>query len=254
MRLLIDIGNSCVKWATLQDDGKLGPQQRVCYQKNNMGKIIDAITIHYPQEVWISNVAGPQIVATLTDWLTANWGLTPTLVETAEHDCGVTNGYHLPKQLGIDRWLALIAAHDLAVGNLCVIDCGTAVTLDVLSETGHHLGGLIMPGTTTMYNALLKDTYALAPQIGFAKSSSLHFESILAYDTQAGIVLGTLYAVIGWVEYILNRFKQEGKELTLILTGGNSFEIIRLLSSPCLHIPDLVLQGLAVMIKSRDIE
>jgi type III pantothenate kinase len=175
--------------------------------------------------------------------------LTPTLVETSEHECGVTNGYNNPKQLGIDRWLALIAAHDLAKGNLCVIDCGTAVTLDVLSETGHHLGGLIMPGTTMMYNALLKDTYALAPL------STIHYPlstiHILAYDTQSGIVLGTLYAVIGWVEYIFNRFKQEGKELTLILTGGNSVEIIRLLSSPCLHIPDLVLQGLAVMVKSR---
>lgn len=265
MKLLMDIGNSCVKWATLHEGGKLSPQQRFCYQQEGLiDKLAEAFiqsgnSMHWTagwNQIWVSNVAGPDLATALTDWTKATWGITPILVKTAGYDCGVTNGYHQPQQLGIDRWLALIGAHYLERGPLCVVDCGTAVTLDVLTAAGVHLGGLIMPGMSLMYQALLTDTHALA-----AKTTRLvDFKrpiptTHLAQDTDTGIILGTLYAIAGWVEYNYQCLRTEGQKYSLILTGGDSAEIAKLLTCPYRQVPDLVLQGLAVMVgRSSGIE
>lgn len=247
MRLMVDMGNSSIKWATFEQ-GRLTPQQRISYPNNKLEKMLTQawLKLDVPsQGVWVSNVAGPDKAQILSQWVKTHWGLTPTFAKTSRYECGVTNGYENPEQLGIDRWLALIGAHHLEKGMLCVVDCGTAVTLDVLSAKGHHLGGLIMPGVTTMYNALKTDTYALAPL-----NNTLHLDEkpFLAHDTQTGIALGTLYAVIGLLEYVINTFQRQGNPLKLILTGGSTLALESFLHRPYRPIPDLVLQGLVTVV------
>ena len=67
---------------------------------------------------------------------------------------GVINGYAEPSRLGVDRWLALLAARQLCPGNLVVVDAGTAITLDLLSGDGRHLGGYILPGVERQAQSL----------------------------------------------------------------------------------------------------
>lgn len=250
MKLLVDLGNTCLKWATLAQN-ELGPQQRVTYQKDNIQACLSQYWQNLPcpeHGIWLSNVAGPQQLEMMQVWVWKQWGIKLTVVETTATACGVTNGYINPKQLGIDRWLAILGAYHLIKGNLCVVDCGTAVTLDVVAETGLHLGGLIMPGVKTMQHSLLKATQinGIDKINGIEKFEKFKVveKQLLAYDTQSGIILGTLYAVVGWIEYIMNGIEKPGQKLTLIVTGGNVPELLPYFSKQNVHIPDLVLQGL----------
>lgn len=278
MMLMVDMGNSALKWANLEQ-GRLSPQQRIPHQANNLEKLLTQAwrTLDMPsQGVWVSNVAGPQKAETLSHWVKTLWGLKPTFVKTSRYECGVKNGYENPEQLGVDRWLALIGAHLMEKGMLCIVDCGTAITLDVLSANGHHQGGLIMPGVTTMQIALKSDTYALAhshPEKffyddtlrGLPNFESLaqkfsgqpainktfhqhHDNSFLAHNTHTGMTLGTLYAVIGLLEYVIKTLEKQGNQIILILTGGSVPVLESFLPRPYRHIPDLVLQGLKAVV------
>ena len=270
------MGNSALKWAILDQD-RLSSQQRIPYQTHLMAHQLTQAwrTLDVPLTgVWVSNVAGDQKAETLTDWVNNHWGFKPTFVKTSHSECGVKNGYQNPEQLGVDRWLALIGAHQIEKSRLCVVDCGTAITLDVLSADGHHQGGLIMPGVTTMQYALKSNTYALAhtemcvpdkerqaltnieglvPQFSgqrcFNKTLHPHPEkSFLAHDTHTGITLGTLYAVIGLLEYVIKTLEYQENKIILILTGGSVPLLKPFLQKPLMHIPDLVLQGLKAIV------
>jgi type III pantothenate kinase len=248
MMLMVDMGNSALKWATF-DQGLLNPQQRISYQDDNVldDLLIGAwLRLSVPQSIWISNVAGPIKAKQVTDWVNRHWGLQPTFIKTSSYECGVQNGYKNPQQLGVDRWLALIGAHQLEKGRLCVVDCGTAVTLDVLSANGHHLGGLIMPGITTMRHQLLDSTYALT-HLNKTNLSN-HEKLLLADNTQTGIMKGTSYAVIGLLEYVISTLDSPGDSLKLILTGGSTPVLESLLQRPSRSVPDLVLLGLVAVV------
>jgi len=245
---MVDMGNSSIKWAT-QTQKWLSPQQSKLYQNDSLDNILTQIwrTIDVPSGgVWISNVAGPQKAVDLTRWVKKHWGLEPTFLKTSRQTCGIKNGYDNPQQLGIDRWLALIGAHHLQKGMLCVVDCGTAITVDILSANGHHQGGLIIPGITAMNRALLTDTYALsAVTKSLVKSDEKHF---LARNTHTGIEKGTLYTVIGLLKYVTNTLKKSGNSPALLLTGGGVPVLEPLLQSPYQYVPDLVLQGLKIIV------
>ncbi|MDM8557443.1 type III pantothenate kinase [Candidatus Parabeggiatoa sp. HSG14] len=246
MMLMVDMGNSSLKWAFF-DKGKLSPLERIPYQSNNLKNLLTQAWLRCnipPRSVWVSNVAGPQKAELLTQWITTHWGLKPIFIKTTHYECGVKNGYENPAQLGVDRWLALIGAHHLEKGMLCVIDCGTAVTLDILSASGHHQGGLIIPGITTMRDVLLDDTYALAHLNKILPQGN--DKQFLAHDTRTGISQGALYAVIGLVKYVVNTLEKQGNKIKLILTGGSASAIKSFLQTHQ-HVPDLVLQGLVVI-------
>ncbi|MDY6992675.1 MAG: type III pantothenate kinase [Pseudomonadota bacterium] len=240
MKLMIDIGNSCFKWAFCQQD-TLMPQQRFSYHHRNLDDLLTQLwaTLTPPESIWVANVAGVAIAKQLTQWVNQHWQLTPVFVQTTFQSQGVTNGYHQADQLGVDRWLALLAAYHIEKQRLCVVDCGTAVTLDVVSATGQHQGGLIMPGVALMRHALCQHTQALSSTIEETVSA---YQQILAQDTQTGIVLGTLNAVIGLMEQVLETFVAEPN--SLVLTGGSAPGLLPLLNRPYQHIPDLVLRGL----------
>lgn len=258
MRLLVDMGNSSIKWAILEQK-QLSPQQRWLYQDDSLDNILSKawLKLEPPSDgVWVSNVAGQDKADILSHWLSSHWAIQPNFIKTSDYECGVKNAYNDPKQLGVDRWLALIGAHHLEKGMLCVVDCGTAVTLDVLSANGFHQGGLIMPGITTMQQALLNNTSALA-QLNKVDQHDNN-TTFLAHDTHTGMNLGALYAVIGFINYqfslISDKYKKgqhKKKSLKLILTGGSVPALESLLDIPYKHIPDLVLQGMLVLVNQR---
>jgi len=119
MMLLVDMGNSSIKWAVFDQDS-LGSQKRLSYQDDKLNNLLTQawLMLNIPSSVWVSNVAGPQKAEILSHWVKSHWGLKPTFLKTARAECGVKNGYQNPEQLGIDRWLALIGGYQLETGPL----------------------------------------------------------------------------------------------------------------------------------------
>jgi type III pantothenate kinase len=242
MKLLIDIGNSCIKW---QFAGQ-NVQHTAAYKEAIFTQILSEVwqSLPKPDVIWVSNVAGSAIAHLLTDWTQQYWQCSPHFAKSQPYAKGVKNGYTYPEILGIDRWLAIIAAYQQVQGAVCVIDCGTAVTIDMIDAQGQHQGGMISAGLETMQRSLLQATYALAkiPKLGQEQEIPLS-----ATETHQGIALGSLYALIGLIESVFERVRLKQPNSQLILTGGSVPQICSLLRVPYQYQPNLVLQGLAII-------
>ncbi len=240
MIILLDIGNSRLKWASLEDKTISAMQSFVGTRAGIKG----ALTKQFKQlknveQVFVANVAGDKLAEQLTDWTLAHWEVEPVFVDSEKRRFGVTNGYASAQKLGIDRWLNLVAAREQSKKTTTVIDCGTAITIDTLDDTGKHLGGLILPGLALMRQSLINGTDALNPdtdKTGF---------NMLATNTYTAVQTGTLYSVIATLESIISDLQQQSPDSRFILTGGDSHELASLLPDHLLLQPDLVLRGLA---------
>lgn len=240
MNLLIDIGNTRLKWA-IDSQSEL-----------TMGSpfLTDTITRTLLRQIWqdlpqprhiaIACVTSNRILETAVLAMTELWpGTTVIQSKTERQRLGITNAYPEYEKLGVDRWLSLIAAYQRHNQALCVVGCCTALTLDILDEFGKHLGGVISPGLHLMKEALANKTEQL-----FLPENSFPFG--LAQSTEAAIYNGTLAAACGFIERIL---KNQQSDLQLVLTGGDAETIAAYLTRPALIDADLVLRGLALTLK-----
>ncbi len=254
MRLLIDIGNSRIKWA-LQQQGRLSSQQAMPHrgltaQGLTTQEVIKEILqpCGAVEAVLISNVAGDSIAAVLKQAIAEQHGFEPSFVTSmAEYTVKgrvLRNAYLQPSQLGVDRWLGLVAARSLSADSVLVISAGTAITLDAVNPQGQHLGGLIIPGLNLMKQSLLQGTSDLAYRSTRVNTSQSTPE-FLANNTLDGIQLGTIRAACTMIE-MTHRQLQQLSDTKIILTGGAASELRQRLSVSSELIPDLVLQGLAL--------
>jgi type III pantothenate kinase len=152
MILVIDVGNTRLKWAWLTSTG-LSDQQAVVHRDAKPGMWTAALfeSGQRPSRVLVSNVAGPEMAKALTKLTKKTFHVDVEFVSATPEYHGLVNGYLDPKLLGADRWLALIGAWTRARSALCVVDAGTAVKVDSVDASGHHLGGLIVPGIHMTY-------------------------------------------------------------------------------------------------------
>ena len=244
-RLLIDIGNSRIKWC-FAEKKQLTPQQALSWQFDSLENIFST-TWNYipsPDEIWVANVAGQRVAEKLTQWTQRHWQLTPFFAQTHNQCCHVINGYQQPQQLGIDRWLAMIAARQLYQGTACIVSCGTAITLDVIHSDGQHVGGLITLGLGSTRKTLLQKAHALNQLTDVNLSSTQNF---LANNTHQGVAQGTLVSVLGLLEYTVKQLERNEENVMLFLTGGDATQLIPFLSIYHQHEPNLVLQGLHIV-------
>lgn len=201
-----------------------------------------------PARVVVANVAGLDFGKTLAAWVKQAWDIETEFVIPQRIACGIHNAYLDPEKLGVDRWAGMIAAHRNVKGPVCVISCGTAITLDVLTASGEHQGGLIVPGLTLMRRALLENTQDILNKMGDAMSDASGETAILARDTQGSVNGGTLYTVISVIDRVTTDLAAElGKGMTRIITGGDAPALLPLLAGAYRHEPLLVLQGLAIV-------
>lgn len=156
MKLLVDVGNSRTKWAF--GAGGRFVEEGVAFagEASSLTALLDSRQL--PEEIRIANVAGAQTGLRIAAILKERFGVEPVSAGSAAVGAGVRNGYSDPGQLGVDRWLALCAAFSRYQAPVCVVDAGTATTLDLVSATGEHQGGLILPGIELMQSALLRGT------------------------------------------------------------------------------------------------
>ncbi len=253
MILLVDAGNTRIKWASLEM-GVLQPGAAIlrrCASEDIDALIATRGGMPTPGRLLVASVAGAELCALLTARSRQLWGIEPEFISSQPEGFGVTNAYLEPQRLGVDRWLALIAARRAVAGPVCVVDCGTALTIDVMAEDGQHLGGLIIPGLGLMRHALLVNTADIKAALETASPQSV---ALLAKDTHGGVMGGTMYAVIATIDRVVRDLGEEiGGRLTCLLTGGDGGVILPLLSTDTVfhHEPDLVLQGLAIVAEAE---
>jgi type III pantothenate kinase len=249
MILLIDIGNTRLKWAQLRD-GVLSQQQAFAHANGDRAKSIEQMTtsVPRPERVLISNVGGAEVGAACADAVRARWSIEPELVVSTSQAGGVTNAYREPEKLGVDRWLAMIGARAILSGALCVVSVGTAMTIDGVDAQGLHLGGLIVPGPHLMVASLLDNTSEIA-----ARATHPHTgDGLFADHTFGAIHQGARHALAALVMRAVGEMERRlGVKPTVVLTGGASERIASLLEISCQGVPDLVLRGLATIAAQR---
>lgn len=245
MILLADIGNTRMKWS-LWEDGVHTRTGAVAHEPALFARNLDAQWrgIAAPERVLVSNVVGTKIADALYDWVQKRWQLHTEFARAQKEGHGVTNCYVRPDRLGVDRWLAMIAARRAITGTpVCVIDCGTAITADVFDAAGQHRGGLIAPGLVAMCSALTRDTAG----IGATQQDLAAPEVWLATDTQSGVLAGTRLAAAAFIDRVMmDAQRQLNAPVSGVITGGDALALLPLLRTTLRHEPYLVLDGLAV--------
>lgn len=240
--LLVDVGNSFVKWALKNAEG-LTSGGSFPVSVNGIRKSMDRHWggLDCPKRLVVSNVAGTEIVRNVKDWAHREWGIPAEFVRTQSQGFGVVNAYRDPDKLGVDRWVGLVALRQYFPCPACMVDCGTAITLDFLDGDGIHRGGLIMPGLSLMCGALKQGT------AGITLSGEIT-DGLLGQTTEAAIGVGTLCAAAGFAELSIKRLSTEYScEPTVVFTGGQAQLVISEISLNAVYEPDLILKGLDVI-------
>jgi type III pantothenate kinase len=243
--LLVDIGNTRIKWSVLRGD-RLGRQKALDHAGVTARDLKRQLFARTPglTRVIAASVAGTRLNRMLAATCRRETGLACEFVASARNAAGLTTRYKEPWRLGVDRFMAVIAAYHMArARGACVIDLGTAMTIDLVDPLGIHLGGAIVPGPELMVSSVLKNT------VGIAKRArgSLASKSLFAQDTRAAIHQGARYAAAAIVDRAVAEAQRTLQRTPLVLlTGGGAVQIEPLLQCSHVSVPDLVLRGVAL--------
>lgn len=245
MKLLIDIGNTRLKWAVLID-AALSRYGSCLYRQGDAELAVSWGELPRPDAVYCASVAAAEFNDWLAQEVSQRWGLGVEMLETTAECAGVTNGYQQPSKLGVDRWAALIGAHHLLPGPVCVVDCGSAVTVDALDGSGQHLGGWIVPGLWMQRESLLSQT------AGINERDTLASANEWGRDTAEGMQRGTFESIAGLIERSRQKLQaQLGTAMTVMMTGGDATQVIPLLDFSPRYEEHLVLLGMARMVSEQ---
>ncbi|MES2535323.1 MAG: type III pantothenate kinase [Pseudomonadota bacterium] len=257
MLLLVDAGNTRVKWALCNHPAagaslpvrSLGHWQTAgVVARADLGTLVEVwhgVTI---ERVLISNVAGADMRDALERLLSRVLGLRPVAVQWFASSAGlggVRNGYREPTQLGCDRFASAIGAHALHPDqSLIIATCGTATTIDALTADGLFIGGMILPGLGLMAASLASNTAQL-PQV----AGHIEIRTPFADNTTDAIVSGCIAAQAGAIERAMAAHARtqaavDSRPIECIISGGAASMIAPHLSVPFRRVDNLVLIGL----------
>lgn len=240
--LLIDVGNTRTKLALLRD-GRLTSAVNAELDQLSTEYLASLVSHEPVTGAYISNVAGERAKAHLTRILRDVAEKHEFLV-ASRTSCGITNAYEVPEKLGSDRWAALIGAHALRQGALCIVSVGTAMTVDALDADGTHLGGLIVPGPRLMVESLFNGTSDIAQRALHGRRT----ENLLATDTLGAVLQGAELCLASLIQRVHSGVQaQLGQSVQVIVTGGAAHRITHLLQAGYIEVPDLVLRGLSTV-------
>ena len=243
--IVLDVGNSSVKWAT-ENNGVLEGGGRFDYRDEGFTRSASRAWegLPAPRVLAVANVAGTGMEREISEWAERVWNTTLCYIRVSKQAAGVTNAYREPGALGADRWAAIVAAHHDTENPVCVIDCGTAITLDVVDATGRHLGGLIAPGLAMMRRSLVKETAAIGPLPDEADA----LQSLLSRNTTDGVNSGVMHMAGALIDRVIGESAAGyGGNLEAVITGGDAERLLPFLRYTPRHDPDLVLKGIAIL-------
>ena len=239
MLLLVDAGNTRIKWAIAAPDAAPGDwTAHGAVPHAELDRLQAAWAGHGLARAIVSNVAGHAMQAQLTALLAPLLPAPPQWFTSRAELKGLHNRYRNPAQLGSDRFAAALGARCLAPGKaLVVATCGTATTVDAVSAGGDFLGGMILPGLGLMLGALARGTAQL-PQVAPGERHTV--PSVFADHTSDAILSGCLAAQAGAIERACAALPAD----LCIVSGGAAASVAPLLSVPHWMLDNIVLVGL----------
>ncbi|MDD5180463.1 MAG: type III pantothenate kinase [Gallionellaceae bacterium] len=232
--LLIDIGNSRIKWVLAE--GGLWLKQGVADRTEWIALQHAFAGLPSPHKVLVSNVAGGE-AAQHAYAACAAWGCPVEIISAKVGQCGVRNNYERPASLGSDRWAALIAAWHQEHAACLVVNCGTATTVDALSANGEFLGGLILPGMDMMRHSLAAGTAQLETEKGNWRE--------FPRNTADAIFSGAVQATVGAIRQQHGLLGVPGARC--LLGGGAADYVQPQLELPLVRVDNMVLHGLQII-------
>ncbi len=241
MNLLVDLGNTRIKWV-LSGPDEWRPDARLL-EGHSTETLLDEVWLGLasPSKIVVASVASAETLQGLERWVADHWSSRVYVVRPQAELLGVKNGYHRPETLGADRWAALIAARRLVSGAVCIVDCGTALTIDALASDGRFLGGVIFPGLRVLRTSLVQATSGIPETSGCGADC-------VARSTEDAVAAGTRFGLAGATERIVNEYRDRlGPGMKVLLTGNDASVVLSKLVQPTEEIPDLVLKGLAII-------
>ncbi|MDH4072267.1 MAG: type III pantothenate kinase [Gammaproteobacteria bacterium] len=247
--LVIDVGNTRLKWGLFADGNlaRTGSVLREKLESEGMASFARRLP-RKVQDVMVSNVAGAAFASRLAGVIGMHCECDVHFARSTKQAFGVTNAYRQPRRLGVDRWVAMIGARSKLRGALCVVDAGTAVTIDALDGKGRHLGGQIIPGLELMARSLASETSDIGPASTRAGNPPSGI-GLFSDSTRKAVRAGAINAVCGAVDRSVRVLRAAGYRPRVVLTGGDASRILSLLDGKVLHRPHLVLEGLAFMLQ-----
>ena len=241
LQLFIDKGNTALKWQLVEKTSLVG--EGVVSNERLLEDEWNTLATQRLSGIYVSSVGSDNFCRDLTVWAKKYSQPLPVFIESTREICGVVNAYKEPERLGVDRWLAMIAAHNKYPGMLCVVDSGTALTMDFLLGNGEHLGGFIVPGAALMTKSLLDNTQKI-------QLDDTAKQGQLGKNTKEAVSFGIeqmLQAFVqGKVVEIESKYQQK---VTVVLTGGHANDLLDGLVVSVELEEDLVLQGLKLIVK-----
>ena len=232
--LQLDVGNSGAKWR-LVDAGQVVRRGRYL-PEDDVARESLLQCADFVQHILVSSVAAPAAEESLAELLVDRWGIEPWFARTPARTGDLVNSYAEPQRMGVDRWLAMLGARQRFGGRLCVIDAGSALTVDLVAASGEHEGGYIIPGPALMERALLLDT----DRVRFEDAADYRLEP--GTSTAEAVRHGIALAQAGAVALVMERTAEDPP--TLVFCGGGGEVLMGLLGLDGEWVPDLVFEGL----------
>lgn len=247
MWLLIDIGNTRIKWCIAQAE-RIAEVHTITHgQTFDMTPLGAAWqTLAKPQRILISNVGAATVAQHIGHWSKTRWQLETEQFISPAQGFGITSAYATPEQLGSDRFATMVAAYQITQQAVMVVSCGTALTIDLVNAQGIHQGGYILPGLRMMQQSLGQNTAQLAELLP-ENPAHTQWQLIPGKDTQTCVAHGALLALSSVIERAYQQAQQTLGKVKCLLTGGDATNIQAALQNECQHEPDLVLRGLHII-------
>ena len=237
MILELDAGNTRLKWRSVDAQGEVRARGVQGYE-GAFEELAEQLGV--PQRVRVACVRDALFKEQLQARVRANWGLEAEFATSSLRAAGVITAYAEPQNLGVDRWLTMLAAKARGKGACCIVDAGSALTVDLLRADGQHLGGYIVPGLAMQRGSLLKGTAIRLPEPAVWEKTSP------GSSTGSAIHNGILSMTVAWLISLSEPVLRSGG--TLYLTGGDAQLLsaqLEMRSVPHELAPDLVLEGLS---------
>lgn len=245
MILELDCGNTLIKWRVISSDS--GDVVFVGVAANIAELLVElqCLSALSLQRCRLVSVRGEEETTQLIAAIEHAFGLMCCLAKPAPCVAGVRNGYADYQRLGMDRWLAIIGAYQLARGACLVLDLGTAITADYVNAVGEHLGGYICPGLPLMRGLLRTHTQRIRYEDPVAGWSGQALRP--GRTTMDAVERGSLLMLRGFAQTQLGVAAEcLGADFEVFLTGGDS-SLIGDVVPFARVVPDLVFIGLAVV-------
>lgn len=226
--LLLDAGNSALKWVLMSPEGHVGPAHG-SLRNAPPAELLPALAREFIDRVDVTvgaaygcGVAAPVLMRAMEQAVSQAFALPVQWFKSQsvfDHG-GVTlrNGYRDSSQLGVDRWHSLLAARAAHPDrSLVVVTAGTATTVDGVTMDGSFVGGVIAPGVRMMFDALARGTANLP----FAKGQLIAYPD----NTNDAITSGVIGCQLGVIERFVRSFRGDHGDPVVILTGGYAAQL-----------------------------